>query len=580
MFRIRKIYDCTLWVNQRAVTQVQTILRNQFPDLSAKKIDKIPDQLRNPLKHRFKTVLLVAEDSFGSVRGFALLSYAPDLNFCYLDYIATQKERSGGGIGGALYERVRLETLSLNCIGLFFELLPDDPTLCRNPVTLKQNKARVRFYERYGARPIVNTRYETPLSPLDDNPPYLVFDPLGRDVLLGRDTARKIVRAILERKYADECPLDYVQMVVDSFMDDPVKIREPRYYREESVIPVHALIHDDEKIFLVVNEKHELHHVRARGYVESPVRVGTILAEIERTELFHRAVSRAFSENYIKQVHDNRFIDYLKKLADTLPSDKSVYPYVFPIRNAARPPRELAVRAGYFCIDTFTPISRVTYLAAKGAVDCALTAAFEILRGRRIAYALVRPPGHHAEYRTFGGFCYFNSAAVAAQYLSVHGRVAMLDVDFHHGNGQQDIFFSRSDVLTISIHGHPNFAYPYFSGFRDEIGERNGEGYNINYPLAEDIDSHVYREMLEKALKQIARFRPEFLIVLLGLDTARGDPTGSWNLRARDFERNGEIIGELDLPTLVVQEGGYSTRVLGSNARHFFQGLWKGAFGR
>jgi len=144
MFRIRKIYDCTLWVNQRAVTQVQTILRNQFPDLSAKKIDKIPDQLRNPLKHRFKTVLLVAEDSFGSVRGFALLSYAPDLNFCYLDYIATQKERSGGGIGGALYERVRLETLSLNCIGMTRTMYLQNPQTTRS----KMNSQRLRTSPR------------------------------------------------------------------------------------------------------------------------------------------------------------------------------------------------------------------------------------------------------------------------------------------------------------------------------------------------------------------------------------------------------------------------------------------------
>ena len=580
MFRIRKIYDCILPVNQRAVAQVQAILRHQFPDLSEKKIEKIPEQLRNPLKYHFKTVLLVAEDSYGTVKGCALLSYAPDLNFCYLDYIAALRQSAGRGIGGALYERVREEAMSLNCIGLFFELVPDDPALCRNPVILRQNRARIRFYEQYGARPIANTKYETPLTPGDDNPPYLAFDSLGKSVNLRRDVARIISRAILERKYAAECPRDYVQMVVDSFVDDPVRIREPRYYREESIIPVNSTIHEDEKILLVVNQRHSIHHVRTRGYVESPVRMDTILGELERTSLFLRAEAKHFSENYIKEVHDNGFVDYLRKLSEALPPDKSVYPYVFPIRNAARPPKELVVLAGYYCIDTFTPISRSAYLAARGSVDCALTAAKAILDGRRLAYALVRPPGHHAEYQSFGGFCYFNSAAAAAQYLSKHGKVAMLDVDFHHGNGQQDIFYNRSDVLTISIHGHPNFTYPYFSGFRDETGERNGKGYNINYPLPEHMDGATYREVLEKAVKKVTRFRPGFLIVLLGLDTAKGDPTGTWNLSAKDFEKNGKIIGELGLPTLVVQEGGYNNRVLGVNARSFLQGLWKGAHSR
>ncbi len=136
----------------------------------------------------------------------------------------------------------------------------------------------------------------------------------------------------------------------------------------------------------------------------------------------------------------------------------------------------MPVRAGYYCIDTFTPLNRNAYTAAKGAVDCALTAASQILTGYRISYALVRPPGHHAESKVFGGFCYFNSSAMAANYLSVHGRVAVLDVDYHHGNGTQDIFYQRDDVLTVSIHGHPSFAYPYFSGFSEETGEEKGLG--------------------------------------------------------------------------------------------------------
>ena len=200
-----------------------------------------------------------------------------------------------------------------------------------------------------------------------------------------------------------------------------------------------------------------------------------------------------------------------------------------------------------------------------------------MLDGDGMAYALVRPPGHHAERRSFGGFCYFGSTAMAANYLSAHGSVAVLDVDYHHGNGTQDIFYERDDVLTVSIHGHPHFAYPYFSGYADERGEGKGRGYNLNVPLPEHVDGERYRAELAPVLKRILRFTPRFLVVALGLDTARGDPTGSWELGPKDFAANGRMIGRLGLPTLVVQEGGYKNRSLGVNARSFFQGLWHGA---
>ncbi len=577
MFRIRRVYDNVTPLNSEAINQVQEILRNQFPGLSPREIAKLPQQLRNPLKYRFRAILFIAEDSKG-IRGFALLFHEPILNFGYLDFISAAELETGKGIGSALYERVREEALFLKTIGLFLECLPDDPKLSRNPEIRKQNASRLRFYERYGARPIANTAYETPLEPGGDNPPYLVYDDLGQERPLGQDEARDLVRAILERKYKGVCPPSYIEMVVESFQDDPVKLRKPRYIGKKPPIPVRVATPLDKRIRLVINDRHGIHHVEERGYVESPVRIDSILEELETTRLFHRISPRHFAEKRIKAVHRSQFVDYLKRVCTSLEQDKSIYPYVFPIRNVARPPKELSVRAGYYCIDTFTPINRNAYLAAKRAVDCALTAAKELLEGYRLAYALVRPPGHHAERRAFGGFCYFNSAAVAAEYLSVQGKVAILDIDYHHGNGQQNIFYDRSDVLTISIHGHPNFAYPYFSGFEDEKGSGAGEGYNVNLPLPEHVSNERYLKVLARTLRRVARFQPRFLIITLGLDTAKEDPTGTWSLESEDFQTMGKMIGSLRLPTVVIQEGGYDTRVLGVNARHFFEGLWAGAY--
>jgi len=575
LFRIRRIYDDSLPINRQAISQVQEILKMQFRDLNKRDIDKLPEHLRDPVKHKFQSTLFVADDENGHIRGFALLHYAADFNFAYLDYIAAALQKTSGGIGGALYEKVRDTALHFGVVGIFFECLPDDPAICKSEF-LKQNAARLRFYERYGARPICNTAYETPVDPKDSCAPYLVFDDIGQGKPLKRKHAREITRAILERKYAQLCPPEYVTMVVESFQDNPVRLRPFKYIKPDNIPFIKTSTVTDLPIALVVNDKHAIHHIHERGYIESPVRIKSILKEIIPTGLFKQFQPHHYPEKHITAIHDPGFVKYLKNVCKNVPDHKSVYPYVFPIRNAARPPKELPIRAGYYCIDTFTPLNQNAFQAAQRAVDCALTAADQLLKGYYITYALVRPPGHHAERQVFGGFCYFNSASVAAHYLSQHGKVAILDIDYHHGNGHQSIFYDRADVLTVSIHGHPRHAYPYFSGFADEIGEGAGAGFNLNLPQPESLNGEQYRKILDKALKRIQRFWPRFVIIALGLDTAKGDPTGSWSLNTKDFEQNGYMIGMLGLPFLVVQEGGYAVRSLGINARHFFTGLWHG----
>jgi acetoin utilization deacetylase AcuC-like enzyme/GNAT superfamily N-acetyltransferase len=574
MIRFRKITDIVAARNQHAIDQVKEILRIQFPDLGEAKIEQFVDQLKDPLKYRFQSMFLVSDDSRGQVKGFALLMIAADLKFFYLDFIATRSGRTSAGIGSALYEYIREEVLAHGFTELYFECLPDDPSLCRDQSTLIENQRRLAFYEKFGARPIINTKYETPVMPGDDCPPYLVLDSLGGDFLPDARRLRKIFKAILERKYGDYCPPEYIERVVQS-VKDPVMLRPFMYYKKLPVSSLMNGINNKKRMVLVINDKHMIHHVKEVGYVESPIRIKAILKEISKTEIFKEIPPRNYAIQWIEEVHDPKYIRYFRTVCKGLKEGRSIYPYVFPIRNAARPPKELSVRAGYYCIDTFTPLNNNAYIAARRAVDCTLTAAESLLLGARSAYALVRPPGHHAEHHLFGGFCYFNNNAIAANYLSKYGKVAILDVDYHHGNGQQQIFYERSDVYTVSIHGHPSFAYPYFSGFDEETGHEKGQGFNLNIPLKETITGPEYQIQLKKALERIRQFNPAYLIIAIGFDTGKGDPTGTWKLGAKDFETNGRMIAGLRLPTLFVQEGGYYTRSVGVNARHFFAGYFK-----
>lgn len=577
MFLIRKVQDTTNPLNRAAIAEAQRIMRSQFSGMDQAEIDRLPDLLVNPLKYRFVGRLFVAEAANQKVLGVGLLLHAPDVGFCYLEILSASIGATGGGVGAALYERIREEAIALKASGLYLECLPDDTALSPDPAVRKNNARRLAFYERYGARPIINTLYETPVTPGTFNPPYLVLDPLQRETLPARADVQRVMRAILERAYAGICTPAYVDMVVASVVDDPVRLREPRYLkrRKPATIAPPALS-AQAPVVLVTHDGHAIHHVHDRGYVEAPIRVSAIMSELDGSGMFEKLAPRRFPDRFILEVHDAKLVDYIRRASHLAGNKKSIYPYVFPLRNPNRPPKDEGVLAGYYCIDTFTPLNESAYLAARAAVDCTLTAAFKVLEGRPLAYALVRPPGHHAERHVFGGFCYFCNAAIAAQMLTRYGRVAILDIDYHHGNGQQDIFYERRDVLTVSIHGDPSFAYPYFSGFKDETGAGKGAGYNFNMPLPERITPEQHRAAVAEALKIVRRFDPAYLVVAAGFDTAKGDPTGTWSNGASDFAELGRMIGQEGYPTLVVQEGGYRVRTLGQNVRSFFEGLVRG----
>jgi acetoin utilization deacetylase AcuC-like enzyme len=224
-------------------------------------------------------------------------------------------------------------------------------------------------------------------------------------------------------------------------------------------------------------------------------------------------------------------------------------------------------------MDTYTPIASKTYEAARSAVDVTLTGAKYLLGGEQIVYALCRPPGHHAEYKTMGGYCYFNNAAIAANYLSKHGGVAILDIDFHHGNGTQQIFYYRPDILYVSLHADPHEKFPYSSGFANEQGAGEGFGFNRNYPLPLGTTNEQYLGVLLKALRDVQTFNPKFLIVSAGFDTYEKDPIGGFKLTIPFYQTIGKEIANLHLPTIIVQEGGYYIEDLGRIALSFLKGI-------
>ncbi len=304
-----------------------------------------------------------------------------------------------------------------------------------------------------------------------------------------------------------------------------------------------------------------------------PSRVEAIKRELLRDSRFEFRKAETFPEKHIARLHPyHRFIKHISESIED--ENTEIYPDLFPGAGADLPRRMSSpLWAGLYCTDAVTPIMKKTYDAARGSAECALTGARLLRKSKeRALYALCRPSGHHAGPRVFGGYCYFNNAAVAAEYLSATGRIAVLDIDYHHGNGTQEFFERRADVLTVSIHGDPAMEYPYFWGYKNEKGKDAAVGTNLNLPLPLGSDNETYLGAIDKACRAIRRFGPRHLIVSAGVDTYREDPIGGFKLTFEAYREIGARLAGLGLPTLFCQEGGYNLRKMGRCVRNLLTG--------
>ncbi|WP_313349436.1 histone deacetylase family protein [Paracoccus sp. (in: a-proteobacteria)] len=329
----------------------------------------------------------------------------------------------------------------------------------------------------------------------------------------------------------------------------------------------------------IFSELHSLQSVETEFYrgkwvdaFEIPRRAELVLAQVELAGLGPVVAPDSFDLAPVLAVHDRDFVRFLETAWQAWSAEVGpipAYPNIWPPRRSRMiPTRRPGAELGRYAVDMSSPVLEGTWAAARAAVDCALTGARLIDAGEGAAFALCRPPGHHAGRDYFGGYCFLNNAAIAARYFRDGGarRVAVLDIDYHHGNGTQDIFYDRADVLTVSIHGDPVQEYPYYIGFADETGEGAGAGCNLNLPLPWGSDFTAWSAELDKGLERIADFAPDRLVVSLGVDTFEEDPISHFRLRSADYPQIGRRIGELGLPTLFVMEGGYAIEAIGVNA--------------
>jgi acetoin utilization deacetylase AcuC-like enzyme len=312
---------------------------------------------------------------------------------------------------------------------------------------------------------------------------------------------------------------------------------------------------------------------------ERPSRMEYILRELKAREYTDIAAPKTLDMRPVKKVHDAGFLDFMAnawKLWVEAGYRGEIVPLVLPVPGLRKvKPRHIDGLTGYYAIGTETCITAGTWDAARASAAVAQTGQRLVSGGQPAVFSLCRPPGHHAHGNMYGGYCFLNNAAIAAQGFRDDGaeRVAILDVDVHHGNGTQDIFYERSDVLFCSLHGAPEDTYPHFLGYKDEKGRGNGVGFNHNYPIPAGSKYDLWGTALEDACRKIARYKPDVLIVSLGVDTYKHDPISPLKLESKDFITYGARLAKLKLPTLIVMEGGYAIEAIGVNTVNVLDGF-------
>jgi acetoin utilization deacetylase AcuC-like enzyme len=340
---------------------------------------------------------------------------------------------------------------------------------------------------------------------------------------------------------------------------------------------------------IVYTDDHRSHFPQGEVYggelvtpFERPSRMEYILRELKARKMNDFVAPGKLNMQGVKKVHDRDFVAFLENAwSDWQKAGYrgEILPTMFPVPGLRKKPmRAIDGKVGYYAFGTETMITAGTWRAATASAAVAQKGQALVSGGESAAFALCRPPGHHAHHDLYGGYCFLNNVAIAAQGFRDGGakRVVILDVDFHHGNGTQDIFYDRNDVLFCSLHGAPEDTFPYFLGFKDEMGRGKGEGFNINYPMPPGTKYDVWGAALDAACRKIKAYKPDVLLVSLGVDTYKDDPISSFKLTSPDFITYGARIAKLKLPTLFVMEGGYAIDAIGINAVNVIEGFENG----
>lgn len=327
----------------------------------------------------------------------------------------------------------------------------------------------------------------------------------------------------------------------------------------------------------------EIHDGQVLEAFERPSRMEFILDELAKRGFPKTQEPSEFGLEMAARVHRQDYIDFLARAYDDwLKEGKTgeALTNIWPATTMRQDviPDAIEAKMGYYSLASETTITKGTWEAVLASKDCAEAATQRVIEGAKCAFSLARPPGHHAASYQYGGYCFLNNAAIAAERFLQNGakRVSILDVDFHHGNGTQEIFYQRSDVQFLSLHGDPNVFFPHFLGYQDEKGAGAGEGFNHNYPLPNGTAYEPWREALVAAIKEIERYKPDALVISLGVDTFEQDPISGFKLKSEDFTKYGKLIARLNLPSVFIMEGGYAIDAIGVNTVNVLEGFLGG----